>query len=155
MDALLHEYRNLQVALQWALDTGQSDLGLRLARTLQLTWKERGPYGEALTWINLLLKLPGADAPAPARAVALLTAAGAALRLGDHVTTRAMFAEAAPLARQLGDAWIQFVALADQAFYAQLLGEYDTARRFWTESRITHKQQLYSPRVFCCCASAA
>src|SRR4029077_19192957 len=70
---LLREYRNLQAALQWTLDARDPTVGLRLARTLQLIWKEHGLLGEGLGWIHALLELPGAEAPTPARAVALLT----------------------------------------------------------------------------------
>ena len=131
--AFAQEYRNLQAALQWALDTRRSDVGLRLACTLQLPWRERGPHGEALTWITALLKLPGAEAPTPARGMALLIAAAAAWRLGDQLVARAMYIEAVPLARQLGDPWILFVALLDQGLDAQQRGAYGAARAFWTE----------------------
>ena len=111
------EYRNLQVALRRALDTADADLGLRLARTLQFVWKYRWPVGEGRPWIEEVLALPGAEAPTPARAVSLLTAAGAALEASAITSCRvAIYAEAVPLARQLGDPWILFVALADQAF---------------------------------------
>lgn len=92
--------------------------------------------GEARRWIAALRKLPGAEAPTPAPAVALLTAAAAEWRLGDHVAALALYREADPLARQLGDAWILFVALADQAMEAQQRGDYAAARAYWEEGLI-------------------
>jgi predicted ATPase len=39
VEALLREYRNLQIALQWAIDAGDADVGLQLAWTLEFVWK--------------------------------------------------------------------------------------------------------------------
>ena len=130
---LLREYRNLQAALQWTLDARDPTVGLRLARTLQLIWKEHGLLGEGLGWIHALLELPGAEAPTPARAVALLTAASASARLGDKSAADRLYAEAYPLAHQLGDPWILFVALVDQGDAARQVGDYVAARTFWAE----------------------
>jgi predicted ATPase len=74
-NALQTEYPNLQVALRWALDQKDADLGLRLARTLQYVWKFRLPLSEGRPWVKGVLGLPGAEKPSPARAVSLLTAA--------------------------------------------------------------------------------
>ena len=133
VDALLGEYRNLQVALQWTLDTRQADVGLRLAWALQFVWKYHVPIGEGLLWSEAILALPGADAPTPARAVALLTAAQLAWLRGDHVAAGKYYSDAFPLVRQLADPWILFVALVDRGNEAQQRGDYAAARRDWEE----------------------
>jgi hypothetical protein len=96
VEALEGEYPNLQLALRAALDTCDTDLGLRLARTLQFVWKFRLPFGEGYLWTQELLRLPGAGAPTPARAVALLTAARLAAGLGDQEATASYYKEATP-----------------------------------------------------------
>ena len=83
-----------------------------------------------------VLALPGAEAPTPARAVSLLTAAHLAWERGDYAAADRYYAEAVPLARRLGDPWILFVALADQGMVAQQRGDYDTARACWEEGLV-------------------
>src|SRR5207302_2004461 len=100
-DALEADYGNLQVALRRALDTRDAELGLRLAWTLQFVWKHRLPAGEGRPWVEEVLALPGAEAPTPARAVSLLTAANLAWGRVDYPTADRYYAEADPLARQL------------------------------------------------------
>jgi len=133
VEALESEYPNLQLALRWAVDTGEPDVGLRLARTLQFVWKFRRPLGEGYRWVQELLGLAGAGAATPERAVALLTAARLAGGLGDQEAAEAYYREASPLARRLGDPWIRFVALADQGINAGNVGDYARARRCWEE----------------------
>ncbi|MBV9354982.1 MAG: LuxR family transcriptional regulator, partial [Chloroflexi bacterium] len=132
VQALAAEYRNLQVALQWALDARDTDVGLRLAWTLEFVWKFRVVDDDGLLWVEQLLRLPGADAPTPARAVALLIAAF--LRgTRDRTAAEAIHAEALPLARRLRDPWILFAALSDRGLLAMHRGEYATARACWEE----------------------
>lgn len=133
-DALVAEYPNLQVALRRALDTRNADLGLRLAWTLQFVWKFRLPVAEGRPWLEEVLALPGAEAPTPARAVSLLTAAWLAWERVDYSAAEHYYAEAVPLARRLGDPWIWFVAVADQGAQAHQRGNYDAARAFWREA---------------------
>jgi predicted ATPase len=133
VEALEREYPNLQVALRWALDMGEADVGLRLARTLQFVWKFRRPLGEGYLWVQELLGLAAAGAPTPERAVALLTAARLAGGLGEPAAADSYYREATPLARRLGDPWILFVALADEGIHAGNVGDYARARRCWEE----------------------
>jgi predicted ATPase/DNA-binding CsgD family transcriptional regulator len=132
VQALKGEYRNLQVALQWALDARDADVGLRLAWTLEFVWKFRLVADDGRLWIEQLLRLPGADAPTPARAVALLTAAWLRWSRDRHAGD-AIYAEALPLARRLGDPWILFVALADKGLLAMHRGDYSAAHAYWGE----------------------
>jgi len=121
-DELEGEYRNLEAALRLALDTQDAELGLRLAWPLQFVWKFRLPVGEGRPWIEVVLALPGAEAPTPARAVSLLTAAQLAWERGDYSAADGYYAEAVPLARKLGDPWILVVALTDQGLQAEQRG---------------------------------
>jgi len=132
VEALSGEYRNLQAALQWALDAGDADIGLRLAWTLEFVWKFRLVADDGRRWVEQVLRLPGAEAPTAARAVALLTAAW--LRgAQDRRAAEALHAQALPLARRLGDPWILFVALSDRGLLAMHRGDYGTAHACWDE----------------------
>jgi predicted ATPase/DNA-binding CsgD family transcriptional regulator len=135
-DALEGEYRNLEAALLLALDTQDAELGLCLAWPLQFVWKFRLPVGEGGPWVEAVLALPGANAPTPARAVSLLTAARLAWERGDYSAADGYYAEAVPLARKLGDPWILFVALADQGLEAEQRGDYDLALSLWQEGLV-------------------
>lgn len=138
VDALLGEYRDLQVALQWTLDARRAEVGLRLAWALQFVWKYHVPISEGLAWSEAILSLPGADAPTPARAVAVLTAAQLAWLRGDHVAAGRYYDDVFPLVRRLGDPWILFVALVDRGNEAHQRGDYAAARRDWEEGlRVT------------------
>src|SRR5260370_28237833 len=106
-DALEAADPNMQVALRRALDTHDAELGLRLASTLQFVWKWRGlAGGEGRPWLEDVLALPGAEAPTPARAVSLGTAADLAWMRGDYTAADRYYAEAEPLARRLGEPWL-------------------------------------------------
>ena len=133
--ALKDEYRDVQAALQYALDTGNADLGLRLAATLWLVWEFHLPLGEGHLWIEQLLRLPGAEMPTPARARALLIAARLAWSgKYDHAAALAYFAEAFPLARQLDDPGILYGALIDRGNLAVYEGDPVAARAYYDEA---------------------
>jgi DNA-binding NarL/FixJ family response regulator len=136
-DALEAEYRNLQVALRWALDAHDAELALRLAWALEYVWKWRLPIGEGRPWVEEVLALPDAAAPTPARAVSLLTAAQLAWCRGDFAAADRYYAEADPLARGSGDPWMLFAAQVDQGNAAQQRGDFAAARRFWQEGLVT------------------
>jgi non-specific serine/threonine protein kinase len=133
VEALESEYPNLQLALRWALDTRDTDASLRLARAVRFLWMFRRPLGEGYLWVNELLGLPGANAPSPAWALLLLTAARLAGGLGNHEAAESYYQAATPLARQLGDPWILVVALMDEGISAGNGGDYNRARRRWEE----------------------
>ena len=81
--ALLQEYPNIRLALGWSLESGEAQIGLRLARTVQFMWQARGYPSEGLAWLERLLVLPGAEEPTPARAVCLLSAGRLATHAGQ------------------------------------------------------------------------
>jgi ATP/maltotriose-dependent transcriptional regulator MalT len=78
------------VALSWASEHGEADLGLRLAGALMSFWSSEGHYGEGRGWIEgaLTQEVP---TPALARAKAL----GAASLLASHQSDYARAKEAA------------------------------------------------------------
>jgi predicted ATPase/nucleoside phosphorylase len=55
LDRLEVERGNLQAALQWSSDTGDVDIGLRLASIPWRFWEVNGPLSEGRRWLNELL----------------------------------------------------------------------------------------------------
>jgi non-specific serine/threonine protein kinase len=90
--------------------------------------------GAGRRWLDDVLSLPGAEAPTPARAVSLLTAADLAWMRGDYAVADAHYAEAEPLARRLGDGWILTSMLDGKGMLAQQRGDYASARALWLEA---------------------
>ena len=67
IETLELEHDNLRAALQWALDSRQADLGLRLSGALWWFWRVRGHVSEGRKWLSATL---AANRSAPSRALA-------------------------------------------------------------------------------------
>jgi predicted ATPase/DNA-binding CsgD family transcriptional regulator len=132
--ALVQEYPNIRLALGWCLESGEGQLGLRLARTVQFMWQARGHPGEGLAWLERLLVAPGAEAPTSARAVCLLTAGRLALLLGRMEAARSFYEAGLPLARVVADTWVQWPGPQNFGLYAMACGEPGTASRYFQEA---------------------
>jgi len=59
LERLETEYDNMRVALSWALESGEADLGLRLAGALEPFWDVRGYYDEGRRWLEEALAKGG------------------------------------------------------------------------------------------------
>jgi predicted ATPase/DNA-binding SARP family transcriptional activator len=111
------EVDNLRAALAAALDSGDPELGLRLAGGLWRYWATRGPVAEGLEWIERAL---AADGPATAaRACALQGGAGLAWRNGNDARARELANAAIPVAIEAESAW-------DERTAHMVLGVVDT-----------------------------
>jgi predicted ATPase/DNA-binding SARP family transcriptional activator len=99
MDA---ERDNFRAALAWALDSGETTLGLRLAAALWEFWWVRGYLAEGRRWLDNVLAR-GADEPAELRARALHAAASLATRQGDYDRAAALSEQSLALWEELGD----------------------------------------------------
>jgi non-specific serine/threonine protein kinase len=132
--ALLQEYPNIRLALGWCLDSGEGQIGLRLARTVQFLWQARGYPSEGLAWLEPLLVVPGAEGPTPARAVCLLAAGRLATLLGKLEDARIFYTAGLPLARVIPDPWVQWLGPQNFAVHAMACGDLDTASRYLQEA---------------------
>jgi tetratricopeptide (TPR) repeat protein len=102
------EHDNLRAALSWTQESGEAELGLRLAGALWQFWITRGHMSEGRRWLESLLE--GAEAPegvvSPAvRTRALLWAGTFAAEQGDYRRAAALCEESDALSRDLGDTW--------------------------------------------------
>jgi tetratricopeptide (TPR) repeat protein len=108
---LEREHDNLRAALQWAQDSGEAEIGLRLAGALGHFWYLQGHWSEGRRWLDALLALPApvgdpALAAAPhnqVRVAALNAAAWLAARQFDYERARALAEDSAALARSMDD----------------------------------------------------
>jgi predicted ATPase len=97
------ELDNIRAALSWARSSGNVDLGLRLAASLELFWHMRGYRREGLSWLEGLLQEEGGSTPLPVRAEALRSAGSLAWRLFAFELADRRLAESMSIMRELGD----------------------------------------------------
>jgi predicted ATPase len=86
LDRLEREVDNIRAVLNWARETDNTQLGLRIAIQLRRFWESRGALGEGLDWLELFrTRLPVDDQSENLglRATALRAAANILLPLGD------------------------------------------------------------------------
>jgi predicted ATPase len=82
------ENDNLRAAISWAIERGEAELGLRLARALRLFWYARGHYVEGRGWVARFLGGLG----------------GLFVDKEDYVRARDLYEEVLALSRQMDDA---------------------------------------------------
>jgi predicted ATPase/DNA-binding CsgD family transcriptional regulator len=102
LEVLDPEHDNLRAALRWAIETGQTAIACRLAAALWRYWHSRGHWTEGRAWLGQALAIPE-EAPARARAEALLGAGALAFPQGDDAQAAALLGEALALFRSLDD----------------------------------------------------
>jgi predicted ATPase/class 3 adenylate cyclase len=138
LDRLEREHDNVRAALRWAIDAGESEIGLRTAAAIWRFSQQRGHLSEARRWIEDLLDLPGAG---PAiRFKALSAAGGLAYWQMDSPGAGAHYEQALRIARELGDRHAQMEGLYNISFLSEIAGDYDAAARLLEESNaIAHE----------------
>jgi predicted ATPase/class 3 adenylate cyclase len=138
LDRLEREHDNIRTALRWAIDTGESEIGLRTAAAIWRFSQQRGHLSEARRWIEDLLELPGA-AP-PVRFRALSAAGGLAYWQMDAPGARSHYEQALRIAREMGDRQAQMEGLYNISFLSEIAGDYADAARLLEESKaIAHE----------------
>jgi predicted ATPase/DNA-binding XRE family transcriptional regulator len=102
------EMDNLRSALRWALESGEAEIGLRLAASLWRFWYARGHLMEGRRWLDALLESASEDRAAGSNggtgyaiARALMWAAALATDQGDYTRAATLAHEAIELSRKL------------------------------------------------------
>jgi predicted ATPase/DNA-binding SARP family transcriptional activator len=114
LERLQVEHANLQAALGWASQAGDTDLALLLAARLWRFWQLRGHFAEGRRWLEDVLAAEG-SASRP-RAKALIGLAGLCYWQGDWDAAEAAYRQARELAKGLDDWWLELEALFGLAF---------------------------------------
>jgi hypothetical protein len=128
---LYTEHDNLRVALQWCVENGEAEAGLKMVGALWRFWYVRGHLREGRERLVELLNMPGAEACTKARADVLNAAGALTHRQGDHVAARAFYEESLTMQRELGCKVGITDCLESMAEWAQAEGQSERAARLW------------------------
>jgi predicted ATPase/class 3 adenylate cyclase len=132
LDRLEQEHDNLRAAIDWFMATGEAESAQRLVGALGEFWGIRGHMAEA--WRRTQAALESDVRPTPARARALVEAAGFALGRGDDAAVRKLAEEALVLNRSLGNTWGVAASLFMLGHAAADEGEFEAAAELAEQS---------------------
>lgn len=121
------EHDNLRAALQWACDTGNSALGLRLTAALWGFWRSYGYSREGRAWLERVLQLdprPVERTAIDARRRGLHSAAWLASDQHEYAIAARLFAESLELGAALDDTDGELDLLINAAREARAAGHY-------------------------------
>jgi predicted ATPase len=122
------EHDNLRAALEWARDSGEDELLLRLAALLAYYWFPRGHWQEGDAWLAVALERASSSSATETRMILLRWAATRAAATGDYPRSDALIAEWLQLAEQAEDEGEVLLAMNSAAFNASDQGELERAR---------------------------
>jgi predicted ATPase/DNA-binding SARP family transcriptional activator len=133
LDRVEAEHDNVRVALAWALDTGMTDLALRLASALRTFWDVRGHLGEGRRWLD------DAIAAAPPTATreywqALTVSAALAFHAGDLDGAGERYEQVLEIALALGDEDVIARGYSDLGTVAAAVGDLGRASELLGEA---------------------
>jgi len=132
LSRLQEEHDNLRAALDWVVEQGDADTGLRFARALRLFWFMRGHLTEGRRRLAQILKLMGGSAAA--RAKALDSAGFLARYQGDYAAAAAIINESLTIWRTQADNQGIADALSNLGYVTLHQGDYAAARVMYQES---------------------
>jgi non-specific serine/threonine protein kinase len=133
LDRLETERDNVRGALAWSIARGEAETALRLAVGTHWLWRQRGPVGEGLDWMERALATPGAS-PAGLRATALTLAGDLAFLQGKQDWAAALQDDAIVLARDVGEPSTLVLALHVRGMTALGEGDDRTAEDLFAEA---------------------
>ncbi len=133
------EYNNFRVALGWALENGEVEIGLRLAGVLWRFWMVRGHFTEGRGWLERVQERSSDAAPA-LQAKAFTGAGSMAWSQGNYRQAMRWHQQALALYREVGDKQGIAFALNNLGIQAQYQGDYESARAFLQESQALYRE---------------
>jgi non-specific serine/threonine protein kinase len=134
VERLEQEHDNMRAALQWCLDTRDTEMGLRLAGAAWRFWLVRGYLSEGSRWLAEVLGMGTASGAAAARAKALNAAGNLAGAQGEHERAGQLHEQALALRRKLGNKRGIAQSLHNLGGVAVIRRDYATARRRFEEA---------------------
>ncbi|MEZ4619890.1 MAG: tetratricopeptide repeat protein [Caldilineaceae bacterium] len=133
LDRLDLELDNLRAALDYALGSGEVELGARLCAALRRFWGMRGHVSEGRQWLSDLLTQGHAIAPL-IRAKTLSAAGTLAEAQSDYAQAVTLQQEALALRQAHGDKTGVAVSLNNLGFLTERHGDYRVARSLYEET---------------------
>jgi non-specific serine/threonine protein kinase len=138
-DRLEVDEDNFRTAIEWATQTGDAELALRLGAGLWWSWYVRGQYAEGRHALDAILAVPGGE-NVPVRAKAQTGAGGLAFYMCDYEHAITLLESSIDLARAYGDPMSLARSLQFRGSIARERGEYEHAidlhllsRTIWQE----------------------
>jgi len=140
LDRFEIENDNLRSALEWLLQKGNADWGLRLGAALFRFWEMREHLAEGREWFARLLKLPASGELAKPLQRVLFAAGVLAGEQGDYAIGDTLIAESLQLARAAGDDRSATICINARAIMARNGGDLPSARLLFEESLAIWRQ---------------
>jgi predicted ATPase len=134
------EHDNFRSALEWLIETGDAEWGLRLGLALFRFWERREYLAEGRDLLEKLLKLDGAVAPTKARSRALFAAGVLAGEQGDYASADLLIRASLEIARELDDKQSIAVSLNALAVHARDRGDIAASRTLFEESLVLWRE---------------
>jgi non-specific serine/threonine protein kinase len=125
-------YDELQGALQWFLDKGQTDEAFRLASSLVNFWMSTKRLEEGSAWLDRVLAMPGGDVAR--RGQAAFRAGYLAFWKGDDERSSSLMDQALTLGRQSNNPTVMALALVGLARISLRQAGAEEARRLCREA---------------------
>jgi tetratricopeptide (TPR) repeat protein len=132
-DRLAMEHNNLRAALDWAVEQGEGEIGLRLGAELWEYWVNQGHVVEARQRLSCLLLHPKAKSRDRTRARALFAAGKLAVHQGEYPEARQWYQEGLSIYQEINSPedewWLRYhlgeiaYALRDHAGARAILNE--------------------------------
>ena len=126
------ERDNLRAALEWSMQHGEAEEGLRLTRALVWFWYVRSDFAEGQQWLERALTL-SMGASAAIRADVMHRAGVMALQQGDYERAVPLLKAALELFLELGDPEAEW-AILDLGLIAFYQGDHEQAATLMQES---------------------
>lgn len=138
-----NEHDNMRVALQWTIQAGEVETGLRLAIGLWPFWWRRGHLQEGRQWMEALLARaePGSAVSPLLLARAYQGAGVLARNQGDTGCARRYYEKSLALHRAYGNEAGIAAVLNSLGTVAMFAGDYAVAEAYFTEARTLHLAQ--------------
>jgi non-specific serine/threonine protein kinase len=133
-DRIETEHENIRSALEWSLNGGDAQFGLRLAGAMYWYWGFRGYTTEEVRALQALLETTGPEMRTRWRAKALSELNILLRDRGEYVAGKAAMQEALGIWRELGDNWWISSALADSGWVSLYERDVDTALALFREA---------------------
>jgi predicted ATPase/DNA-binding SARP family transcriptional activator len=144
-DLFEEEHDNLRAALEWAAESDEPELEVRLAVAARWFWIVRGHLGEGRRVFERILAR--ADLPRPSRAAALGYGASFPFRQGDLALAKTLWTEGLDLYRELDDADGIGRCIGELGGVAIAEGDLDRAIELYEEATGLYREQGNKQRL--------
>jgi predicted ATPase/DNA-binding XRE family transcriptional regulator len=127
------EHDNLRAALNWSLESGQSNAGLQMAGALAWFWHNNGHLREGSRWLEMMLTFDS-SARGTEQAKALRASSFIARDMGDTLRAKTMADSSIQIYREIGDDQGVGLALIDLGAVLHHEGRREEAITLFQES---------------------